>query len=195
MGFAGMEAPCATGAGFNTLFSRLVPIPTPSVAKTESRRSCWLQRAAACSTWRCNSREQYGPLASTISRSEKSRCRFPNNSSGTSTGVALTRSAYSNAIRSRSDRLLDSVTPSAASIFSGDRPALPPTAALMSIQKGQPLRAATRIRTIWTTLRPTAHRPEPKIMLDRNEASIARGACACTLVGFSGRPRTSRNTP
>jgi hypothetical protein len=56
--------------------------------------------------------------------------------------------------------------------------ALPPTAALMSIQKGQPLRAATRIRTIWTRFRPMAHRPQPKIMLDMNEASIARDACA-----------------
>src|SRR5215470_17997594 len=88
--------------------------------------------------------------------------------------VALTRSAYSNAMRSRSDKWLDSCMPSAASICSCERPALSPTAALMSIQKGQPLRAATRMRAIWIRFRPTAHRPEPKIMLDRNEASIVR---------------------
>jgi len=49
-------------------------------------------------------------------------------------------------IRSRSDQGLDSLLPSAASIFSRERPALPPPAALMSVQNGQPLRAATRIR-------------------------------------------------
>ena len=36
-------------------------------------------------------------------------------------------------IRSRSDKGLDSLLPSAASIFSRERPALPPTAALMSV--------------------------------------------------------------
>ena len=48
-------------------------------------------------------------------------------------------------IRSRSDKGLDSLLPSAASIFSRERPALPPTAALMSVQNEQPLRTATRI--------------------------------------------------
>ena len=36
-------------------------------------------------------------------------------------------------IRSRSDKGLDSLLPSAASIFSRERPALPPTVALMSV--------------------------------------------------------------
>jgi hypothetical protein len=45
----------------STFFGRLVTIRAPSVAETESRRSCWLQRAAAWPTWRCNSRERYAP--------------------------------------------------------------------------------------------------------------------------------------
>jgi hypothetical protein len=44
--------------------------------------------------------------------------------------------------------------------------------------EGQPLRAATRIRTSWSRSRLRAHRPEPRIRLDKNDASIARGECA-----------------
>jgi hypothetical protein len=61
----------------------------------------------------------------------------------------------------------------------------------MSIQNGQPFNAATRTRTNCAKSRPMSHFPEPNIMFDTNDATMALGACAWTFIGLSRWPRAS----
>ncbi len=99
---------------------------------------------------------------STIESSSKCLRKRAKRSSETSRPVIVMASAYSRAVRSASAKKGEFAYSLIAKSFSGGTPSSLPTAALMSCQKGQPLRKATRRLTIAASLpstSPDASRP------------------------------------